>query len=111
MRSSLLALFVMLPAAASAQNKTWTVNADFDAGSLSQVAHPVPNQIQLGATPVTTASEVWACHTASAMVVRLDTNTGKQLGRYDSALQFVNGQPTGAQPEWGANWPRRVAVD
>ncbi len=101
----------LLPAVAGAQNKTWTTKADFDSGALTQVADTPVDQVQLGPIPVVKTSQVWACHTANSMVVRLDTNTGKQTGRYDSALTTVNGQPTGAAPEFGCNYPRRVAVD
>jgi hypothetical protein len=105
------AVAMAFPMVAGAQSKTFTVDADFDAGQLFNTSHPPADQLVLGPTPVTKTHIVWACHTASAMVVRLDTVTGKQTGRFDSALQFVNGVPTGAAPEFGANWPRRVSVD
>ncbi|MSP58802.1 MAG: hypothetical protein EXR72_00400 [Myxococcales bacterium] len=111
-RARLAFALLLLPLSARAQIKTFTTDVDFDAGQLVQVAHPPANQIQLGPTPVTKTTNVWACHTTSSMVVRIDTNTGKQTGRYDAALQFINGVPTGADaPLTATNYPRRVAVD
>ena len=111
-RSVALPLLLAFAAPASAQVKTFTSDADFDAGQLVQTAHPPAHQLQLGPTPVTKTTNVWACHTEASMVVRIDTKTGRQTGRYDAALQFINGQPTGADaPLTATNYPRRVAVD
>ncbi|MSP58803.1 MAG: hypothetical protein EXR72_00405 [Myxococcales bacterium] len=111
-RAALATVIVLWPLAAYAQLKTFTTDGDFNSGQLVQVAYPPSNQLQLGPTPVTKTTNVWACHTSYSMVVRIDTSTGKQTGRYDAALQFINGVPTGADaPQTPTNYPRRVAVD
>ncbi len=111
---------LLLPATALGQTHTWTTDADFDAGQLVQAAHanPPAGDLVLGPTPVTKTTIVWATNYYPSWVLKLDTSTGKQLGRYDAALVSLNGVPTGARPprEW-CNWanagncPGRVAVD
>jgi streptogramin lyase len=125
LRFSLLGLalgcsaFLSAPASLLAQTKKFTVDADFDSGTLNNVAHsPIANQLILGRTPVSKTNIVWSTNYRYGYVVRLDTLTGKQTGRFDSALVSINGQPTGARPaqeycDFGSNGncPGRVAVD
>jgi|GEM_PF-2031360 len=103
---------------AFAQSKTWTADADFDSGVLNNVVHTPANQLDLGPTAVSQAHTVWATNYLYGYVVRMDTLTGKQTARYDSALQIVEGLPSGARPpreycDFGSNGncPGRVAVD
>lgn len=115
--ASLAALLAAGPAAA--QTKTFTINADFDAGSFNNAVDTNPNnQIVLGPTAVSKTHLVWATNYLYGWVVRLDSLTGKQTSRFDSSLQFINGQPTGAPPpneycnfSSTGNCPGRVAVD
>ena len=122
--SSLLAASLALPllavsAPAGAQKKTFTVNADFDAGSFNNSVDTNPNnQIVLGPTPVSKTTLVWATNYRYGWVVRINSLTGKQTSRFDSSLQFINGQATGAPPPTEycdfastGNCPGRVAVD
>ncbi|MFO0758378.1 MAG: hypothetical protein U0359_17940 [Byssovorax sp.] len=107
------------PADARAQTKKFTLNADFDGGTLNNVAHaPVSDQLILGRTPVSKTTIVWSTNYLYGYVVRIDTTTGKQTGRFDSALVNINGQATGARPAQEfcdfattGNCPGRVAVD
>ena len=92
---------------ADAQTKTYTVNADFDGGSLTNVCHgpgpksvcadPTPDQLVLGRTPVSKADRVWADNYVSGWVIGLDVKTGKQVSRFPSGLIKINGVATGAQ--------------
>ena len=92
---------------ADAQTKTYTVNADFDGGSLTNVCHgpgaksvcadPTPDQLVLGRTPVSKADRVWADNYISGWVIGLDVKTGNQISRFPSGLISINGNPTGAQ--------------
>jgi MYXO-CTERM domain-containing protein len=108
-----------LQGSAFGQTKKFTLDADFDTGTLNNVAHlPVANQLILGRTPVSKTNIVWSTNYRYGYVVRLDTLTGKQTGRFDSALVTINGQATGARPaqeycDFGTigNCPGRVAVD
>ncbi|MBI5531215.1 MAG: hypothetical protein HY898_00765, partial [Deltaproteobacteria bacterium] len=103
---------------AAAQTHVFTVDADFDTGTLNHVAHNPSNQLQLGPTAVSQTHNVWVDNYIPGWIVRIDSNTGKQTARFDTALQFINGQPTGARPSMemcngsnAGNCPRRVAVD
>ncbi|MBI5533362.1 MAG: hypothetical protein HY898_11635 [Deltaproteobacteria bacterium] len=104
---------------ARAQTRTWTVNADFDSGTFNNVVDTNPNnQLVLGPTQVSKNHLVYATNYLYGWVVRLDSLTGKQTARFDSSLQFINGQATGAPPpneycnfSSTGNCPGRVAVD
>ncbi|MBI5546535.1 MAG: hypothetical protein HY901_21855, partial [Deltaproteobacteria bacterium] len=108
-----------LPGTASGQSKTWTLNADFDTGTFNNAVDTNPsNQLVLGGTPVSRTHIVWSTNYLYGYVVRLDTHTGKQTGRFDSSLQLINGVATGAPPPnefcnfaSTGNCPGRVAVD
>ena len=107
-----------LASPAKAQTHTFTTDPDFDSGSLNNVVHLPSNQLQLGPTPVSKTTLVWVDNYVPGWIVRIDSSTGKQTARFDSALQFINGQPTGARPsKENCNWanagncPGRVAVD
>jgi MYXO-CTERM domain-containing protein len=104
---------------ALAQKKKFTLNADFDPGLFTNSVDTNPNdEIVLGPTPVSKTHLVWATNYLYGWVVRIDSLTGKQTSRFDSSLQFINGQPTGAPPPneycdfaTTGNCPGRVAVD
>jgi MYXO-CTERM domain-containing protein len=105
-------------ATAGAQTHVFTVDPDFDSGILNNVVHNPSNQLQLGPTQVSKTNLVWVDNYNYGWIVRIDATTGKQTARFDSALQFINGQATGARPskewcDWAStgNCPGRVAVD
>ena len=108
---------------AMGQTKTFTLDADFDAGVLTNTQHVPSNQIVLGPTSVSKTRLVWVSNTAPGgsgatplspgWIVRINTTIGPDLGRqtarFDSVLLNINGQPTGGNPS--GNNPGRVAVD
>jgi streptogramin lyase len=103
---------------AAAQTQTWTVNADFDSGTSNNVQHKPADTVVLGPTPVSKTRLVWADNYNYGYVVRIDSTTGKQTSRFDSALVNINGVPTGAQPaqtfcNWAnaGNCPGRITTD
>ena len=106
-------------APALAQTKTWTTTADFNGGVLNNVSDTkFADEVVLGPTPVSQTHLVWATNYLYGYVVRIDSLTGKQTGRFDSALVNINGTATGAQPaqtfcnfSTTGNCPGRVAVD
>jgi len=113
-----LPMVLLAASPASGQTKTFTLDPDFDSGTLTNTQHNPSNQIVLGRTPVSKTTIVWATNYRYGWVVRLDSTTGKQTGRYDAALVSINGQATGAQAsktycDFGTvgNCPGRVAVD
>lgn len=63
-------------------SKTYTVNADFDEGTLINVTYdPVPDQLQLidQGEPF---DFIWIAKSGAGTVVKIDTNTGDILGEY-----------------------------
>lgn len=115
-RVAAIALLTASPA--WAQTTHYTLDGDFDRGQLNNVAHNPANQLVLGPTPVSKTTLVWVSNYLPGWIVRLDTTTGRQTARFDSALQYINGQPTGARPSRencnmanSGNCPGRVAVD
>jgi hypothetical protein len=120
--------FLLLAPAASAQQKTFTTNADFDGGNGSNVCHgpaplldcwdPSPDQLVLGRTPVSKLARVWANNYIKGWIVGIDSKTGRQFARFDTVIQQVNGKPTGVPPmsqdcNFGSlgNCPGRVTTD
>lgn len=95
-----LALGVVLATGtAGAQSKTFTTSADFEAGVLASVVHTSPaHQLVLGPVPVLQQHRVHTTNYPYGYVVRVDTITGAQTGRFDSSLTLVNGVATGAPP-------------
>ncbi|MBI4957794.1 MAG: hypothetical protein HY908_37655 [Myxococcales bacterium] len=124
LRASFFAVAALLDGTASAQQRTFTTNADFDLGILDNVRHaPVNDQLVLGRTAVSKTRLVWVSNTSPGgtaptplspgWLVRIDTTLGPTLGRqtarFDSVLTSINGLPTGASTS--GNNPGRVAVD
>ncbi|MBK8258486.1 MAG: hypothetical protein IPK82_38235 [Polyangiaceae bacterium] len=124
LQRALLAACALLPvttyvSVGDAQTKKFTVNADFDTGTFNNSVDTNPNnQIVLGPTPVSKTTLVWATNYLYGWVVRINSLNGKQTSRFDSSLQFINGQATGAPPpneycdfSSTGNCPGRVTVD
>ena len=106
----ILALLALAAPLAAAQTRTFTLDADFDTGTLNNVRHnPISNQLILGRTGVSQTRIVWVSNTSPGgvaptplspgWILRLDTtpgpNLGRQTARFDAALMNINGQPTG----------------
>lgn len=62
-------------------SRTYTLDADFDEGSLVNVAQGVPNQLQLDDT-TQTFNFIWVAVSSKGTVVKIDTETGAILGEY-----------------------------
>lgn len=82
----------------SSSGRTYTDDADFDAGQLINVVHATPGQLQLDST-TKAFGFIWVAVSTKGTAVKIDTTTGKVLGEYRTAPQ---GQPTD---------PSRTTVD
>lgn len=77
---------------------TYTVDSDFDAGTLINVDHAIADQLQL--LDVGEAFDfIWVAASARGTIIKIDTNTGDILGEYKSA------------PDGRARNPSRTTVD
>jgi hypothetical protein len=65
------------------QNKTYTLDADFDEGTLVNVNHKAPNndQLQLD-SKATPFGFIWVAVSSEGTVVKIDTETGTILGKF-----------------------------
>jgi hypothetical protein len=97
---------------ASANSRTYTANADFDVGTLFNVNHTTPDQLQLNAV-ATTFPVMWIANAGEDTVSKIDTTTGRELARYRTWFG-PSGQP-GYFGHIGGAWsgaaPSRTAVD
>ena len=94
-----------MPQPVSAQKKTYTLEAEFDQGSLVNTLHAQPtcaacfpdrDLVILGRTFVSQAGAVWVNNNPEGWIVGLDAKTGRQLVRLDSGLATINGLATGS---------------
>ncbi|MCU0503409.1 MAG: hypothetical protein MUC51_16935 [Anaerolineae bacterium] len=105
-KATILALALMLAAgglnasAAAGNPGVYTLDADFDQGTLVNVNHNAPdnNQLQLD-SEATPFDFIWVAASARGTVVRIDTQNGAILGEYLSA------------PDGRARNPSRTTVD
>ncbi|MCZ7405877.1 MAG: PKD domain-containing protein [Candidatus Methanoperedens sp.] len=92
-----IAIFASVPSAMAASEKTYTLDADFDAGTLVGVEHDtVPDQLQLSKEQ-TTLPFIWVPNSPVGSVSKVDTVTGNELGRYyvyPPGTQGTNGNPS-----------------
>lgn len=65
-------------------SRTYTLNADFDEGTLLNVNHDVPDQLQLN-KETKPFPFIWVACSYRGTIVRIDVNTGAVLGEYQSA--------------------------
>ena len=78
----------------------YTLDADFDEGTLVNVNHDPPNNDQLQLDSVATPFEfIWVAASARGTIIKIDTVTGAILGEYHSA------------PEGRGLNPSRTTVD
>ncbi|WP_300458642.1 hypothetical protein [Desulfobacula sp.] len=65
------------------ENETYTIDADFDGGTLVNVNHEDPNndQLQLD-SEATPFGFIWVAVSSKGTVVKIDTDTGAVLGEY-----------------------------
>jgi len=91
--------------------KQWTLDADFDAGVLSNVNHDPPNgdQLQITVDGISAPKPyMFVAQTYEGWVLKLDTETGKQLARYET-VRLVD-CPT-CDPSRQSWYPSRIIVD
>lgn len=70
------------PVQAEATKHTFTEDADFDEGTLVGVQHDtVHDQLQLS-SEVVTFPFIWVANSGESTVSKIDTETGRELGRY-----------------------------
>lgn len=93
------------PAAAlGGRSRTYAHDADFDAGARRNLAHEIPDQLQL--VDLTQPFDfLWVTISNKGTIAKIDTETGKVLGEYRTAPA---GQPTNPSrtsvDSWGNVW-------
>jgi hypothetical protein len=99
------------PLAACTVGNTWTLDADFDAGTLANTNHAAPNgdQLQISLDGFSAPRPyMFIAQPDDGRILKLDTVTGKQLARYP-ALRISDCPKCGAEP---AAWkPSHIIVD
>jgi len=77
----------------SLQGRIYTINEDFDKGTLISLEYEtVPDQLQLS-TESTTLPFIWVPNSNEGTVSKVDTRSGKELGRYCTGPRS-NGNPS-----------------
>jgi len=78
----LLSVLAVMPATAIVPSRTYTLDADFDEGTLVGVEHEtVHDQLQLNNTS-TTLPFIWVPNSNEGTVSKVNTSDGRELGRY-----------------------------
>ena len=89
----------------------WTLDADFDTGTLANVNHDPPNGDQLQITLDGFSAPkpyMYIAQTDEGRILKVDTETGKQLARYPS-LRLADCPTCNVNP---ATWaPSRIIID
>ncbi|MFB3814353.1 MAG: dockerin type I domain-containing protein [Terriglobales bacterium] len=79
-----IALFILLLALAppvAAQDKTWTLNADFDQGILVNLNHNIADQLRINAV-ASTFPFIGVAASGRGTMIRINTDTGAIVGEY-----------------------------
>ncbi len=101
-----LALCVQSASAAAGPSRTYTLDADFDLGVLFNVNHAAPNNNQLQLNQQSqTFPVLWVANAGEDTVSKIDTNTGKEVGRYRTWFNV------GTHGAFSGPAPSRTAVD
>ena len=79
-------LAVVPTATAVVCSRTYTVDADFDEGTLVNVVHDPSDQLQLDDT-IEAFNFIWIAVSSNGTVVKIDTQTGAVLGEYRTTPQ------------------------
>ncbi|WP_287382488.1 Ig-like domain-containing protein, partial [Methanobacterium sp.] len=93
--SSIFALIICGTTAGADLNQNYTNNSDFDNGTLVNLEHETVNdQLQLSNSSDSTFSYIWVPNSNDGTVSKLNTLTGKELGRYkvcpDNVSTYAN---------------------
>ncbi len=88
--ATLVVLSLLLASTAWAQSRTFTLDADFDEGTLVNVNHNAPNnnQLQLN-TSSGTFPFIWVALSQRCTIAKVDTRTGAILGEYRTIADNV----------------------
>lgn len=101
----ILSILAVVPAVQAESENTYTLDADFDLGTLVGVEHDtVHDQLQLDENP-STYPLLWIANAGEDTLSKFDTDTGKELARYRTWFG-----PTIHGP-WEGPAPSRTAVD
>lgn len=111
-RAVLAGALSLIALQANAVNQTYTLNADFDLGTLINLNHGTSDQLQLN-TVTSTFPVLWIANAGEDTVSKFDTVNNKEIARYRT--WFGPSGQVGYQPHLGAPWtgpaPSRTAVD
>lgn len=98
----------------SADQRTFTTDADFALGTFSgtRAGSPNPDQLRID-SGATVPPFVWVAIGTNGIVSKVDTRTGKQVARYDSVLarNWDGSVPAVRPPNDTCNAPGATAVD
>jgi len=87
-------LFSVGAALGDSGSRTYTVDEDFDEGSLINVSHDaVPDQLQL-LDQGEAFNFIWVAASSRGTIVKIDTETGAILGEYLSSPDFMGRNPS-----------------
>lgn len=95
------ALMLTSPWRARAVSNTWTIDSDFQQG-VSQGVTIGNDEVRLSTT-TSTFPIMWIANSGESSVSKIDTNTGRELGRYKTFFYGVSG--------WVGPAPSRTTVD
>jgi hypothetical protein len=99
-------LLAVMPATALVSSRTYTLDADFDEGTLVGVEHEtVHDQLQLNNT-TTTYPIMWIANAGEDSLSKWDTNTNTELARYHTWFGAL-----GNHGAWTGAAPSRTCVD
>jgi len=84
---------LMVSATAPGNPGVFTLDADFDQGTLVNVNHDDPDQLQLD-SEATPFEFIWVAASARGTIVKIDTVTGNILGEYWSAPDGMGRDPS-----------------
>lgn len=107
-RLTALALAIA-PVLAAAGTTVYTLDFDFDLGTLSGVNHTAPNNNQLQLSSIgTTFPVLWIANAGEDTMSKIDTTTGRELARYRT---FFGSGAFGNHGAFSGPAPSRSAVD
>ena len=101
-----VSLLAVMPATALVSSRTYTVNADFDEGTLIGAEHDtVPDQLQLNNT-TTTYPVMWIANAGEDSLSKWDTDSNTEVARYHTWFGDL-----GTHGAWEGPAPSRTCVD
>jgi streptogramin lyase len=74
-------------------SKTYTLDADFDAGTLINVTHNIADELRLDDTTAPFGF-IWIANSGKGTIVKIDTETGNILGEYRTSPDGTYGNPS-----------------